>query len=303
MNTRSLGLILLVVLIWGANFVVISVGVKEVPPFFMGGLRFLFVVFPLVFFLPKPQIPWRWMILYGLSISFGLFGFLFYALYIGMPSGQASLVLQSQVFVTALLGMAIYKDKLTLLQVFGGIIALSGIGILLYGVLETDISFLGYFFTVAGACSWAVGNICSRAISIRFPNTNMMHLVVWGGLVPVFPFFFTSYLLEDHQQVIQAITHPSEVAIFSLAYLVILSSLFGYSTWGYLIAKHGTANVVPFALLVPVVGLISGWIALNETLTLTQTIGCGVVILGLCTYSFHQKLRMLTRSRKAIDIS
>lgn len=298
MNPRSLCLILLVVLVWGINFVIISIGVKEIPPFFMAGLRFVFVAFPLVFFLPKPAIPYRWLISYGLTISFGQFACLFYALYIGMPSGQASLVLQSQVFVTALLGVVLYQDKLTRLQGFGGLLALTGIGLLLYGVLGTDISILGYLFTFAAACSWGVGNLCNRTISTRYQGTSMMQLVVWGALVPIIPFFSISYLLEDHQQIIYAVSHPTLVAVLSLAYLILAASLFGYTVWGMLISKHGTANVVPFALLVPVVGLLSGWVFLGETLNVTQALGCAVVIMGLCIYSFHQKLRMaLIRSR------
>ncbi|HCH01605.1 MAG TPA: O-acetylserine/cysteine exporter [Vibrio sp.] len=298
MTPRSLCLILLVVLVWGINFVIISIGVKEIPPFFMAGLRFVFVAFPLVFFLPKPAIPYRWLISYGLTISFGQFACLFYALYIGMPSGQASLVLQSQVFVTALLGVVLYQDKLTRLQGFGGLLALTGIGLLLYGVLSTDISILGYLFTFAAACSWGVGNLCNRTISARYQGTSMMQLVVWGALVPIIPFFSISYLLEDHQQIIYAVSHPTLVSVLSLAYLILAASLFGYTVWGMLISKHGTANVVPFALLVPVVGLLSGWVFLGETLNVTQALGCAVVIMGLCIYSFHQKLRMaLIRSR------
>lgn len=298
MTPRSLCLILLVVLVWGINFVIISIGVKEIPPFFMAGLRFVFVAFPLVFFLPKPAIPYRWLISYGLTISFGQFACLFYALYIGMPSGQASLVLQSQVFVTALLGVVLYQDKLTRLQGFGGLLALTGIGLLLYGVLSTDISILGYLFTFAAACSWGVGNLCNRTISTRYQGTSMMQLVVWGALVPIIPFFSISYLLEDHQQIIYAVSHPTLVSVLSLAYLILAASLFGYTVWGMLISKHGTANVVPFALLVPVVGLLSGWVFLGETLNVTQALGCAVVIMGLCIYSFHQKLRMaLIRSR------
>ena len=298
MTPRSLCLILLVVLVWGINFVIISIGVKEIPPFFMAGLRFVFVAFPLVFFLPKPAIPYRWLISYGLTISFGQFACLFYALYIGMPSGQASLVLQSQVFVTALLGVVLYQDKLTRLQGFGGLLALTGIGLLLYGVLSTDISILGYLFTFAAACSWGVGNLCNRTISTRYQGTSMMQLVVWGALVPIIPFFSISYVLEDHQQIIYAVSHPTLVSVLSLAYLILAASLFGYTVWGMLISKHGTANVVPFALLVPVVGLLSGWVFLGETLNVTQALGCAVVIMGLCIYSFHQKLRMaLIRSR------
>ncbi|WP_194090441.1 EamA family transporter [Vibrio hibernica] len=303
MDVRSLLLILLVVFVWGINFVIITVGLQDVPPFFMAGSRFIFVALPLIFFCPKPAVPWRWIIAYGLTISFGQFAFLFYALHVGMPSGQASLILQMQVFVTAILGVLIYQDKINKLQIIGGLIALGGVICLLLGVLETHITFLGYFLTLCAACSWGIGNLCNRTISMRYPSTNMVHLVVWAALVPVIPFSFFSYLLDDHNLIIRAVTHPSLATILTVLYLAFAASLFGYSAWGAAIAKHGTANVVPFALLVPVIGLFSGWIILDETLNNLQFIGCGIVILGLCIYIFNQKIKLWVQSQRKSDLN
>ncbi|OEF23523.1 EamA family transporter [Vibrio rumoiensis] len=290
MNARGLALILLVVFVWGINFVIITIGIKDVPPFLLAGLRFAFVAFPLMLFLPRPAIPFRWLFLYGITISFGQFAFLFYALYVGMPSGQASLLLQMQVFVTAILAVLIFQDTLNRWQLLGGFMALIGIGFLLYGVIETDISILGYLLTFCAACSWGVGNICNRHISVQYKDTNMLQLVVWGALIPIIPFFAFSFFFEDHQQILHAITQPSLTSVLALLYLSIVASLFGYSVWGMSIAKYGTASVVPFALLVPVVGLLSGWVMLDETLNVIQFVGCAVIIVGLCVYSLNQKL-------------
>ncbi|MGO1191786.1 MULTISPECIES: EamA family transporter [Vibrio] len=299
MNARGLALILLVVFVWGINFVIITIGIKDVPPFLLAGLRFSLVAFPLMLFLPKPTIPFRWLFSYGITMSFGQFSFLFYALYVGMPSGQASLLLQMQVFVTAILGVLIYQDTLNRWQLFGGIMALTGIGLLLYGVIETDISILGYLLTFCAACSWGVGNICNRHISIQYKGTNMLQLVVWGALIPIIPFFTFSLLFEDHQHIIHAITEPSLTSILALLYLSIVASLFGYSVWGMSIAKYGTANVVPFALLVPVIGLLSGWVILDEILNSIQFVGCAVIIIGLCVYSLNQKLIQWLQASRA----
>ena len=100
LSNKDLLLALIVIIVWGLNFVVIKVGVADVPPFLLAGLRFLFVVFPLAFFLKAPKIPLKIYLLYGLAISFGQFSFLFTAIASGMPSGLASLVLQSQAFFT-----------------------------------------------------------------------------------------------------------------------------------------------------------------------------------------------------------
>ncbi|WP_153447282.1 EamA family transporter [Vibrio algicola] len=298
MDARSVFLILLVVFVWGINFVIITLGLQDMPPFLLAGSRFIFVALPLIFFIPKPQVPWRWIIWYGLTISFGQFAFLFYALHVGMPSGQASLILQMQVFVTAILGVTIYKDTINRLQLFGGFIAFSGVVCLLIGVLDTHISFAGYFFTLCAACSWGVGNICNRTISVRYPHTNMIHLVVWASLVPVLPFFISSYLLDNRELVIQAISYPTLSSGLTIVYLAFAASLFCYSAWGFVIAKHGTANVVPFALLVPVIGLFSGSFILGETLNSLQFMGCGIIIIGLCIYIFNQKIKLWVQNQR-----
>lgn len=83
---------------WGFNFVVIKVGVADMPPLFLTGVRYLFAAVPLVFFLPKPNVPWRHMIVYGMAMGFVQFGLLYPAIKLGLPAGLASLVMQSQAF-------------------------------------------------------------------------------------------------------------------------------------------------------------------------------------------------------------
>lgn len=97
--SRKDGLLaLLVVVVWGLNFVVIKVGLHNMPPLMLAGLRFLLVAFPAIFFVARPKIPLSLLLGYGLTISFGQFAFLFSAIKFGMPAGLASLVLQAQAF-------------------------------------------------------------------------------------------------------------------------------------------------------------------------------------------------------------
>ena len=100
MSAKDLGFALLVILVWGLNFVVIRVGLDDLPPMLLGAMRFTLAAIPAVFFIRRPKIPLRWLLAYGLTISFGQFAFLFSAMTVGMPAGLASLVLQSQAFFT-----------------------------------------------------------------------------------------------------------------------------------------------------------------------------------------------------------
>ena len=109
---RDLALILVVVAIWGFSFVPIKVGLREVPPLALVALRFLFAAVPLVFFIPRPRMPWRVVVAYGLAIGVFQFGLLFLGMKLGMPAGLSSLVIQLQVFFTIGLAIAFLGDRL-----------------------------------------------------------------------------------------------------------------------------------------------------------------------------------------------
>ncbi|WP_372868578.1 EamA family transporter, partial [Pseudomonas sp.] len=127
MSPKDLLLALVVIIVWGLNFVVIKIGLHDMPPMLLGALRFMLAAFPAVLFIKRPQIPLRWLLLYGLTISLGQFAFLFYAMSVGMPAGLASLVLQSQAFFTLLFAALFLGERLRLANLFGLLVAAAGL--------------------------------------------------------------------------------------------------------------------------------------------------------------------------------
>lgn len=57
MSRKDGVLALLVVVVWGLNFVVIKVGLHNMPPLMLAGLRFMLVAFPAIFFVARPKVP------------------------------------------------------------------------------------------------------------------------------------------------------------------------------------------------------------------------------------------------------
>src|SRR5215217_4701774 len=119
MSLRHSMLAVLVMLIWGANFVVIDKGLADVPPLLFLAMRFTFVALPLVFFVPFPQASWRNVVAVGTFMSLGQFSLLYIALHLGMPAGLASLVLQAQVIFTIVIAAIVIKEPPTRRQVVG----------------------------------------------------------------------------------------------------------------------------------------------------------------------------------------
>jgi O-acetylserine/cysteine efflux transporter len=87
-----------------------------------------------------------------------------------------------------------------------------------------------------------------------------------------------------------SLTHISLTAVLAILYLSGAASLIGYTLWGKLLAALPTHVVAPLSLLVPVVGLTSAWLILDESLNQTQMIGAMIVMAGLLFNVFGQKL-------------
>ena len=111
MPIRHILLALLVVAIWGFNFVVIKMSVEAFPPILAAALRFAAAAFPAVLFVRPPKAPWWIVIGFGLTFGVALYGFLNLGLAWGMPAGLSSLVLQTQAFFTMVLAFALLGER------------------------------------------------------------------------------------------------------------------------------------------------------------------------------------------------
>ncbi|THB85275.1 O-acetylserine/cysteine exporter [Pantoea allii] len=302
MSIKDMLLALCVVVAWGVNFVVIKLGLQGMPPFLLAGLRFTLVAFPAIFFVRRPPIPLRWLVVYGMTISFGQFAFLFLAIKLGMPAGLASLVLQAQAFFTLLLGALLLAEKLRWNHIVGIIIATLGMFMLatagMEGQTSAGITLTTMMLTLSAALSWGLGNITNKII-MRNRSVPIMSLVVWSALVPIIPFFACSLLFDGEAAIVNNLLHIGLQTVLALIYLAFVATIVGYAIWGNLLSRYETWRVAPLSLLVPVVGIITAALVLDERLSGQQMLGAVVIILGLLVNVFGgvlgQRLAMRTQ--------
>lgn len=277
---------MVVIIAWGLNFVVIKQGLSEIPPLLLGALRFSLVAFPAVFFIKRPALPWRTILLYGLTISLGQFIFLFTAMYVGMPAGLASLVLQSQAFFTVLMAALFLGEKVRRHNVLGMAVAVVGLGFIEQGAAPGSVPILGFVLTLLAALSWASGNIVTKGTG----KIDMLGLVVWGALVPPVPFLILSWIFEGPQVMQASLAGITYVGVLAVFYLAMIATIVGYVLWGRLLSRHPASKVAPLSLLVPVVGLLSSAWFLDERLAAIQWLGGAIVMLGLAINVFGLQL-------------
>src|SRR5512138_2148048 len=127
MRPRDLALALAVAATWGGNFVMIHVGLEQLPPLLFSALRFGLAAFPALLFVGRPSAPWRWVVVVALVLAVAKFSLLFFGMDAGMPAGLSSLVLQSQAIFTVLIAVALLRERPSRIQLAGLAVATVGL--------------------------------------------------------------------------------------------------------------------------------------------------------------------------------
>ena len=284
-------LALAIVAVWGTNFVVIKLCLASFPPFLFAALRYTFAFLPLVFFIPRPKVPWSNLCTYGVAIGVGQFGILYFAIDGRISPGLASLVIQTQVFFTIGFAMFFAKERLRLYQVVAVSVAMTGLAII---ALHTDAntSFLGLALVVFAGLSWGVANTVSR----RAGSINMLSYVVWASVFSLPPLFLISWIFEGGWEHISASLSSAPLGAWAgVLWQSWGNTLFGYAAWAWLLSKHPAAAVAPAPLLVPIFGMGASAYFLSESLPLWKVLAAGLVIAGLIVNLFWPSLEKWLR--------
>jgi len=280
---------LLIIAIWGVNFVVIVWGLEGLPPLLMGALRFALVFSLGIFFVKRPAIPFRWLAAYALLLSFGQFSFLFCSMALGMPAGLASLVLQSQALFTLIFAALLLKEQIKFAQVLSMLVAGIGLVLIATSSADTEMTAIGFGMSIIAASFWAVGNIINRMINKQGYKAGL-DLVIWSAWIPVIPFLLSSYFFEGPTLIINSINAFNWVSLMALCYLAVAASIIGYSLWSYLLDHYPAGQVAPLTLGVPMVGISASAFFLGESISALQWAGSGCVLMGLLINAFGHKI-------------
>ncbi|GIF21227.1 O-acetylserine/cysteine efflux transporter [Actinoplanes tereljensis] len=274
MKPKHIALAVAIMAIWGVNFVAIEKGLDHFPPLLFNALRFTLAAFPALFFVGRPQVPWRWIVAVGLILGVTKFSLLFAGMAAGMPAGLSSLVLQSQAVFTVLFAVLLLRERPRPVQVGGLAVALAGVVV----VGSRTGADLGAFLLVIGAAAaWGLSNIATRKASP--PDT--LRFMVWASAVACGPLLVLSLLIDGPAADLTALRAIDGEAVLALAYVALISTLAGFAGWGFLLKRYGASTVAPFSMLVPLFGMTSAALFLGEQIHPTDLLGGALVIGGI----------------------
>ena len=267
-------LALAVVAVWGTNFVVIKAALAELPPLLLAALRFTLAFAPAALFVARPTLPLRTLAAYGVLIGAGQFGLLFVAMRADITPGLASLVVQTQVFFTIGLAMAISGERLRRVQVVALLVAAAGLAVIARHT-DAQTTPLGLVLVLAAALAWAGGNLVAQ----RAGRVPILGFMVWSSLFAVPPLLLLSLWFEGPGAMARGLAHAGAWTWAAVLWQAVGNTLFGYGAWAWLLARHPAATVSPMALMVPVFGMAASALWLAEPLPAWK-LAAAVLVIG-----------------------
>jgi O-acetylserine/cysteine efflux transporter len=282
MKPTDLAQALLVITIWGFNFVAIKLGTEHLPPLILTAVRFLLVGLLIVPFKPLPRERWRGVVALSVVLGVAHFGVLILGIS-GLDVASAAIVLQLSVPFSAAVAAIANGEKLGAAGAAGMALAMGGVALIAGEPHHPDPTHLG--LVVFAAAAWAVSNLIVK----RIGKTDFLALNGWVSLLAAPQLLALSLCFESGQA--SALGHAGWVGWGSMIYMVVLASLVAYTVWYRLIERLDLNRVVPLTLLNPVIGIMAGALLLGDPLGWRKILGAIVTLTGVFIVSMRRPER------------
>lgn len=292
MKLPHLLLAVLITAIWGINFSVIKLGLHAIDPFILAGIRFTLCALPALFFIRRPDVPWRYLISYGLIFGIGLWGVVNLGIKTGLSAGIASLLLQFSAFFTLLLGGWVFCERLSRYQIAGCLLACAGLLSIIF-ITDGSVTFSGMLLVLAGALAWSVANIINK----RAGTKQVFAFLVWSSAFAPVPLFLLDGLVNGTRGYQALFSHLDTRALLSILFQVYPNTLFGYWVWNWLLKHYPVSTVAPLSLLVPVFGILGSVAIFGETVSAQKIVALLLIVAGLAVGLYGARVARLIGMR------
>jgi O-acetylserine/cysteine efflux transporter len=265
---------LLCQLLWGVNFVAAKIGLQHFEPLFFVALRFSLVALLL---LPFVGLPRRKLLqLIPLSMTMGVMHFSL--IFTGMrylDAATSSIAVQLQVPFAAILAAFFFKETLGWRRLTGMAVAFAGV--LLIAGEPRFIGNLWPLLSVVGAALvWATANVQVKALGDEFDAVQLNGYI---AILAAPQLLVVSYLVDGNQwPVVMDVAWQGWAALLFQSVVV---AIFSYWIWYNMMRRYPVNQVMPFTLLLPMIGVLSGHLFLDEVITWQMLLGGLATLAGV----------------------
>ncbi len=268
--------------VWGSTFLAIRVGVREIPPFLMAGMRFFVAGAVLYAWMRVTGTPaptrrqWAAASFLAVLIFVLDYGLLFWAEQ-RVPSGIAAVMMATIPAFMALSEIFILRtQRLTPRLGFALLVGLAGVAVLVSRATTfggSPVSASGAIAMIIGAISWSLASVLTRKLTL--PESKVMNSgaqMLAGGILLI----VTAALLGELRGF--RVDAVSAKAWFALAYLIVAGSIVGFTAYVWLIHHESPTKVGTYAYVNPVVAVVVGYFLGGEGLGARTVMGTLLVL-------------------------
>ena len=292
-------LLTILALVWASAFFNIKIATYSYGPITIAFLRCFFGTIPLVLicYLRKIKIEafskdWYWFAAIGIINLVIPFFLIAYGVQ-KVQSNLAAILMASTPLTAAVLAhFFTSNEKINLVKSVGILVGFSGIVFLFFDeILINENNFFSAFLILFGSCFYVVGGVLTLRISNKKNENVTASICIWATLV-LFPI---SMFIEQPWNLT-----PRLDSTISLIYLGVFSTGIAWLLRFYILKKNGLVFQAQVAYLIPIFGVILGFIFLKEEITSRVALSLLAVILGIYLVKRSANLQVLKKKKKFI---
>lgn len=286
-------LTILLCLIWGFNWVVMKTALDYFPPVLFSAIRFCLgaaVLLAVCYYkrIPLPQKgDWKWYAICGLLQTAYVFTINQQALQY-IDAGITSLLSFTMPFWFAFLAHFFLGERLTALKITALFLGIIG----LFFILEINplqfewsgFAFIMQLLVLSGSVAWAVSNIIVKKI---LQNHNKIQFTTYQMAIGAAGLLGYSLLFERGESI-----QWGAPAVLSLLFAGVIASAFAFVLWFYLLEKGEGGKASLSLLLVPMIGVLCGWLLLGEAIHLISIVGMVLILIGIGLVNLNENHRL-----------
>ena len=285
--------------VWGSTYLAIRVGVREMPPFLMAGLRFTVAGLALYGWMRLARVPspswreWRGATVLGALMFLLDYACLFWAEQ-RIPSGVSAVILAAiPVCITLLEIIFLRTQRLTVRLSLGLLVGIVGVAVLMdpsSSLGEAPLDRRGAIALLVACCGWSIGTIVSRRLVLPESKPMSAGAQMLSGGVQLLILAAVSGEFADFR-----VQDVSRIAWFSLIYLIIAGSIVGYTAYVWLLHYESPTKVGTYAYVNPVVAVIIGAGLGGEIIGRRTMLGTALILVSV--------VAITTMRRQAIPVA
>jgi drug/metabolite transporter (DMT)-like permease len=269
--------------VWSSTWLVIKVGLRDLPPISYAAIRFVIAVIVLlaisvgrVRLLPRRGLDYAILALTGVLMFAVNYGLLFWG-ELHVSSGLAA-VLQATIPIFGMLfaHLMLPDEPLRLQKLFGALLALGGVAMICERLLGFSglMAFWGGLGIVFGAACAAFSNVLLKARVIQLAPSM---IAGWQMIFGTAPLLVTGFIIEGNP----ARFHWNALSLFCLLYLAVIGSALTFLLLYWLLPRMTVARLQAISLITPPGAVMLGWAIGGETFSLWSLLGACFVLAGV----------------------